>query len=191
MLGEMGLFQHLMEKNMETFRKMGVKKIIAFDPHAYNALKNYYPIGEFDVVHYTQLVRDLVVNDKLRFSGKLDCKVTYHDPCFLGRYNEVYEQPRKILNSIPGLELVEMDHNREDSFCCGGGNANYITDLIGAKENSPARARVREAYSTGAQILGVACPICQIMMEDALKSEDLEGKMAIKSVAELALDALS
>ncbi|MGQ9624224.1 MAG: (Fe-S)-binding protein [Candidatus Bathycorpusculaceae bacterium] len=185
MLGEMGLFQELANKNVQKFKELNVKKIVTLSPHAYNSMKNKYPrSGEFEVFHYTQLLLELIRENKVRLS-ELKSKVTYHDPCFLGRYNEVYDAPREILKSIPGIELVEMRRNRENSFCCGGGSGNIVMDLLGLSAESPNRVRAREAYETGAEILAVACPNCMAMLDDAVKAEGLEGKITVKDVAEL------
>lgn len=185
-LGEKGLFELLVKRNIEQFKKFGVKKIVTLSPHAYNSIKNEYPKfgGNFKVLHYTQLLCDLIKSKRLNITGELEVKVTYHDPCFLGRRNGVYEAPREILESIPGIELVEMERNRENSFCCGGGGGNFYTDLVGGKQ-APSRIRVKEAHETGAKILAVACPICLIMFEDAIKTEGLEKEISVKDIAEI------
>jgi Fe-S oxidoreductase len=186
-LGEKGLFQLLADKNIQTFKKLGVRNIVTLSPHAYNAMKNHYPSygGNFEVMHYTQLLWKIIKSRKLQFSKGLNARVTYHDPCFLGRYNKEYDAPREILRAIPGIKLVEMERNREDSFCCGGGGANFYTDLLGGRENSPNRIRVREAHNTGAEILAVACPNCMTMLEDAAKEEGLEEKLVVRDVSEI------
>jgi len=191
-LGEKGLFELLAKENIEIFQRLGIKNIITLSPHAYNAIKNDYPQydGHFEVKHYTQFLRDSIKDKKISFSKDINARVTYHDPCFLGRYNNEYDAPREILRDMPGIELVEMERNRENSFCCGGGGANVYTDLFGSKENSPARIRIREAYSTGAKILAVACPACMTMLEDALKVEDLEQELTIMDISEIVEKAL-
>jgi len=185
-MGSTSLFQELAEENIQKFKDLGIKKIVTLSPHSYNAIKNDYPEfgGNFEVYHYTQLLRDLIKDEKLDLS-KFDAKVAYHDSCFLGRYNNEYDAPREILNAIPGIELVEMERNRENSLCCGGGGGNFYTDFLGEYKDSPARIRIREAYDVGASILAVACPICLTMLEDALKVEGLEEKMAIKDISEI------
>jgi Fe-S oxidoreductase len=190
-LGEAGLFQFLAEQNIESFKKLGIKKIITLDPHAFNAFKNDYPGlgGEFEVYHYTQVLAQLIR------SGKIDLKeykarVTYHDPCYLGRHNGEYKAPREILKSIPGLELIEMDRNGENAFCCGGGGGNFFTDILGGGEDSPNRIRAREALDTGAGIIAVACPQCAKMLEDGIKAEDLDYKLRVMDVAEIVMQAM-
>ncbi len=181
MLGELGLFEQLASKNVQNFVEMGVKKILTISPHAYNAMKRYAE-GKFEVLHFTQLFSELLRKRKLSLS-ELEFKVTYHDPCFLGRHNGIYEDPRKILKSLPGLKLVEMKRNRENAFCCGGGSGNFLFDFLGGP-SSPARLRIKEALETSAEILAVACPICRAMLEDAIKEE---GRIEVKDIAEIVL----
>lgn len=193
-LGEKGLFESLADSNIQLFKKLKVRKIVTLSPHAYNAIKNDYPKfgGNFEVAHYTQLLRDLIKSRKLDLSKGFGAKlrVTYHDPCFLGRWNKEYAAPREILDVIPNVELVEMGRNKENAFCCGGGSGNFYTDFLGGTENSPSRIRIREASETGADILAVSCPSCLIMFEDALKTEGLEGKMTIKDISEIVKDVI-
>jgi Fe-S oxidoreductase len=191
MLGEMGLFQTLVEKNSQKFKELGVKKIITICPHGYNVMKNRYPASgaNFEIYHYSQLLNDLIEKDKIKPS-RIEAKVTYQDPCFLGRYNNVYEEPRQVLRSIPGLELLEMKRNRADASCCGGGSGNFVMDLLAGSDESPARVRVREAYDTGADTLAVACPSCLTMFTDAVKTEDLDGKLAVKDISQIVRESL-
>jgi len=190
MLGEMGLFQELAKRNTEKFKELGVKKVVTLSPHAYNSMKNKYPrLDDFEAFHYTQLLLELIQKGKIELS-ELKAKVTYHDPCFLGRYNSVYDAPRQILKSIPGIKLKEMNRSRENSFCCGGGSGNFVLDLLGRSEENPSRNRVREAHETGADILVVACPSCMIMLDDAVKDEGLEGELTVKDITELVKESL-
>jgi Fe-S oxidoreductase len=180
----------LAEKNMQTFTERGVKKIVTLSPHGYNAFKNEYPSldGTFEVMHYTQLLAQLIVAGSLRFNEK-KASVTYHDPCYLGRHNGEFDAPRRILRTIPGLSVKEMTKVRSNSLCCGGGGGNFFTDIIGTGEDSPARVRIREAADTGAEILAVACPTCAKMFEDAVKDEGLEGTIEVRDICEIAGDA--
>lgn len=191
LLGENELFQVLAERNIQKFKELGVKKVVTLSPHAYNIVKNNYPqFGAiFEVYHYTQLLHSLIKKGEVKL-GEMKAKVTYHDPCFLGRYNQIYDEPREILQNIPGIELVEMERNKENSFCCGGGSGNFVMDLLRGSEDSPARIRVKEAYETGADILAVACPSCMTMLQDAIKVEDLEGKLAVKDISQIVAGAL-
>jgi len=184
LLGESRIFQMLRDKNTELFQKAGVKKIITLSPHSYNVFRNEYPAG-FEVFHYTRILRDLIEEGRLKPTSKLNTRVTYHDPCFLGRHAGEYEAPREILKAIPGVELIEMERNRENSFCCGGGSGNFYTDFFGGGENSPSRIRVREAYKTGANILAVACPTCAVMLSEAIKDEGIEEKLVVKDISEI------
>jgi len=183
-LGENRIFEMLKDRNTALFQKAGVKKIITLSPHSYNVFRNEYP-DRLEVFHYTQVLRDLIKWGRLKPASKQDMKVTYHDPCFLGRYAEEYEAPREILRAIPGVELVEMERNRQNSFCCGGGSGNFYTDSFGGGENSPSRIRVREANKTGAGILAVACPTCAVMLGEAIKGEGLEERLIVKDISEL------
>jgi len=186
MLGEEGLLEELAEKNIRLFNELGVKKIITFSPHSYNVFKNTYPKygGKYEVFHYTQILPQLIQSGKLE-PPALNKKVTFHDPCFLGRWNQEYEAPRKLLKSLQGVELREMERNKKSALCCGGGSGNFYTDFLGGSEDSPARIRVREAFDTGADILAVACPNCLTMLEDAVKVEGLEENLAVKDISEI------
>ncbi len=190
-LGEAGLFEMLAQNNISQFKELGVQRIITLSPHAYNAMKNYYNRygGSFEILHYTQILRELIEGGKITNLRGLDTKITYHDPCFLGRWNDEYEAPRALLKGIEGIEFVEMDKNKESASCCGGGGGNFHIDLLGGSESSPARRRVREAIETGASILAVACPKCLVMFEDAVKAEGLEETIVIKDISEIVADA--
>jgi Fe-S oxidoreductase len=190
-LGEQGLFEVLAEGNIAAFRRLGVRKIITLSPHAFNAFKNHYPSygGDFTVFHYTQIIEDLLKTGRLKPSRDPGKRITYHDPCFLGRWNGEYEAPRRVLAAIPGADCIEMEKNREGSLCCGGGGGNFHIDLLGGSGNSPARRRVREACETGAAVLAVACPKCLIMFEDAVKAEGFEGRLSVMDIAEIVAKA--
>jgi Fe-S oxidoreductase len=190
-LGETGLYEILAEENIATFRRLGIRKVITLSPHAFNIMKNRYPEqgGDFEVYHYTRIVSDLIAARKLDINGGFDAAITYHDPCFLGRWNDEYEKPREILATLPGVHLVEMEKARESALCCGGGGGNFRTDLLGGSENSPARRRVREAEGTGANILAVACPKCLVMLEDAVKAEGLEDRLMVRDISEIVCKA--
>ena len=190
-LGESGLFEYLAEQNIALFRQLGIKNIITLDPHAYNAFKKYYPPlgGDFEVYHYTQILAPLLKSGKIKINeGNL--KVTYHDPCYLGRHNNEYEAPRDILSAVPGIKLFEMENNRDNAFCCGGGGGNFFTDMIGGGKDSPARIRVREALDTGADVIATACPQCAKMLDDAVKGEDVENKIKVRDIAEIVTDCI-
>lgn len=185
-LGEAGLFEYLAKQNIELFRDLKVKKVITLDPHAFNVFKNDYPGlgGEFEVYHYTQVLAPLIQEGKITLK-EYNAKVTYHDPCYLGRHNGEYGAPREILKAVPGLELFEMERSKGNAFCCGGGGGNFFTDILGGGEEGPARIRVREALDTGTEIIAVACPQCAKMLDDAVKSEELDERLAVKDVGEI------
>jgi Fe-S oxidoreductase len=187
MLGEDGLAEVLAKKNIYRFSERKVKKIITLSPHSYNAIKNIYPRfgGTFDVHHYTQVLPSLIKKGKLCPPQMGNARITYHDPCFLGRWNHEYKAPRKVLQAIGGAELLEMPRSQKSALCCGGGSGNYYIDLLGGGENSPARIRARQARSTGANILAVACPNCLTMLQDAVQSEGLESQLRVVDIAEL------
>jgi Fe-S oxidoreductase len=190
-LGESGLFEMLAEKNIACFKNLGVKKIITYSPHAYNAMKNDYPRygGTFEVFHYTHVLRNLIEAGGIGTTSGLPRRFSFHDPCYLGRWNSEYEAPRGVLRNIGGVQLVEMEKTREGALCCGGGGGNFQLDLLGGSEDSPARRRVREAVERGVDVLAVSCPKCLVMLEDAATSECLEGRLAIRDIAEITAEA--
>jgi Fe-S oxidoreductase len=185
-LGENALFEKMAKENIRLFKEAGVKKVIALSPHAYHAMKNEYPKwgGDFEVHHYSQMLAKAV--KKAGPAPKQDnLRVIFHDPCYLGRHNKEYRAPRKVLKAIGGVRLVEMHRSKGDALCCGGGGGNFFTDILGPGPDSPARVRVREAWETGADVLAVACPKCAKMLEDAVKAEGLEEKLAVMDLAEI------
>jgi len=190
-LGDEGLFEYLAEQNIGQFNRLGIKKIMTVDPHAYNAFKNDYPPlgGDFEVFHYTQVLAVLMDSGKFTFS-EYPLKAAYHDPCYLGRHNGEYDAPRKILASIPSLQVTELDTSGENSLCCGGGGGNFFTDILGSGEDSPARLRVRQAHDAGVDILVVACPMCAKMLTDAVKTEKLSEDLEVLDIAEVIQKAL-
>lgn len=195
-IGEEGLFEVLRDKNLDAFSKVqwnnGKKIIITTDPHSYNTLKNEYNWNgdNVEVKHYTEFLNQLLNDGKLQIKKRLSGKVTYHDPCYLGRYNGVYEEPRSLIQYL-GLELVEMPRNRSKSHCCGaGGGRMWMEDTAEIKER-PAENRVKEAASLdGVQTLVVACPKDLAMFRDAVKTTGNEGKLVVKDIAELIAEAM-
>ena len=187
-LGEKMLFEMLAQQNIDQWRDLGVTKIITLDPHAYHAIKNLYPElgGQFQVQHYSEVLAKLLRANPPKGQDKA-VKVTFHDPCYLGRHNGQFKGPRNVLKNIPNVETVEMDRSQKNALCCGGGGGNFFTDIVGSGPNAPARARVLEAAATGAEVLAVACPNCLKMLSDAVKAEDLDDKLKVVDLAELAL----
>lgn len=189
-MGEEGLFQLLMEENLETFRQIRFKRIVTTDPHAFNTLKNDYPHA-VEVLHYTQFFARLIGQRKLRPQKTLeDCRTyTYHDPCYLGRHNDVYIEPREILQSMPGMHWVEMEKSRDRSFCCGGGDI-VLWHEIESEQMRMAEKRVQMARAAGADGLVTACPFCFIHFEDAIKTLGLENEMRVFDLMQLLASTL-
>jgi Fe-S oxidoreductase len=192
--GERGLFELLAEKNGQAFGKYEFGEIITTDPHAYNALKNEYPALDitFPVRHYTQFLAERLDQLKPLLTQEVQARLTYHDPCYLGRANDVYDEPRELLEAIPGVELVEMAHNRSASLCCGGGGGGMWLDGF-QWEKAHTRLsewRVREAVTAGADVLVVACPYESPRFEDAAKMVQEAGQLAVKDIAEMLAEAM-
>jgi Fe-S oxidoreductase len=183
-LGEAGLFEMLVEENMELWQGYGVKKIVTTSPHCYNTLKKDYPGLDLELMHYTELVSHLLDEERLVFTGELNKTVTYHDPCYLGKHNQVFDPPRSILQRIPGLKLVEMDRSREKSLCCEGGGGRMWLEGTNIEERL-AHQRVQEAIDTGAEILATACPFCVLTLEDAVKIRGLEEQLQVVDIMDL------
>jgi Fe-S oxidoreductase len=190
--GEVGLFEEFAEQNIKTLSKYKFNQMLVTDPHALNALRKKYPEfgGEYDVIHYTTYLAPLM--EKLPLKNKLNYRVTFHDPCYLGRHNGEYEAPRNILNSIPGVDLIEMGRCKEQSYCCGGGGGGMWLDGFMADHVSErlSENRVREAVETGADVLVVCCPYEVSRFEDAVKSTGNDGKLLVKDIAELIVEAM-
>ena len=191
-VGEEGLFEMLKEKNLQAFAKAKFKMIVTTDPHTYNTLKNEYPWNGdgVQVRHYTEVLDELIQQGRLSLKKKLTGRVTYHDPCYLGRYNGVYDPPRRVLQAL-GLDLVEMPRHSNRSYCCGaGGGRIWMEDTPGIKER-PAENRIREAAALPeVPTFVVACPKDIAMFRDAIKTTGHEGKLAVKDIAELVAEAM-
>jgi len=194
-LGEVGLFEMIVEETTEMYKSLNVRKMVTTSPHCYNTFKNDFraiPAGEQfnpQVQHYTQLLAGLVEGGQLKFSGSLDKTVTYHDPCYLGKHNGVFDEPRAVLKGIPGLKLVEMDRSREKSLCCEGGGGRMWLEGTNP-EIRLAQQRVQEALETGAEILATACPFCMLTLDEAVKHLNAQDKIQVLDIAELAAQAL-
>lgn len=183
-LGNEFLYQEFVQSNIEIFNTYGVKKIITTDPHAFNTLKNEYPDFGFtaEVYHSTTFAAKLIQEGKLKPKKEIKEKITYHDSCYLGRYNDIYDAPRYILQSIPGLELVEMERSRNKSMCCGAGGGGMFKEETGNRINV---MRAEQALETGANIVGTACPYCMTMLIDGTKAKGAEETMSTYDVMEL------
>jgi len=179
------LFKTIAEKNIECFEKRRITKIVTHCPHCFNVFKNEYPhLGaNLMVSHYAELLKESLEKTPRNLSSDLTGKVTFHDPCYLSRYNGIFSEPRRILKSIPGLEIVEMSRSKEDTFCCGaGGGGMWLGRQIGKKMNE---MRAEEALITKADYLATACPYCLNMMEDGLKSLSKGVALEVVDIAEL------
>lgn len=184
-LGNEFLFQELAEKNISEFEKNDVKKIVTIDPHAYNLFKNEYPDFGFEgeVYHHTEVLAELVKNGKLKPQHPLHETITFHDSCYLGRYNEVYDPPREILKAIPGVQLVEMERNREIGMCCGaGGGLMWMEEETGNRINV---ARTEQALAVNPSVISSGCPYCLTMLGDGTKAKEAEDQVKTYDVVEL------
>jgi Fe-S oxidoreductase len=183
-LGNEFLYQEFVQKNIEIFNGYGVKKIITTDPHAFNTLKNEYPdFGlTVEIWHSTQFAAKLLEEGRIKPTKPIDEVITYHDSCYLGRYNNIYDPPRYILESIPGLKLVEMERNRNKSMCCGAGGGGMFKEESGTRINV---MRAEQALQTGATMIGTACPYCMTMMIDGTKAKGAEEDVSTYDVMEL------
>jgi len=184
-LGNEYLFQIQAEKNIELLKNYNVKRIVTACPHCYNTIKNEYPQfgGEFEVIHHTDFIAQLLKQGKLRIIKGIGGVVTYHDPCYLGRYNGIYQPPRQIITSIPDMTMVEMERNREGGFCCGGGGGHmWLEERIGRRINE---LRTEQAMETEAQIVVTACPFCLQMFDDGIKAKAAEEQLRVMDIAEL------
>ena len=184
------LFQALAQANIAVMNGYGVKKIITACPHGYNALKKDYPNfdGKYEVYHHTEIIANLLAQGKIILKNPVSGVFTYHDSCFLGRYNEIYRQPRQILTAIPGMKLVEMDRNLEKSFCCGAGGARmWMEEDIGDRINN---MRTDQAIAVKADTVAVACPFCLTMLSDGIKDKQMSEKMVSLDIAEIVLKSM-
>ncbi len=189
-LGEQGLFELLVEGNRALFDSRGVETIVTASPHCMNTLKNEYGELGREVLHYSQFLLPFIESGALEFTGELGKKVTYHDPCFLGKHNDIYDEPRQMLTSIPGVEFVELDRSRERALCCEGGGGRMWVEAVEERGQRVAEIRVQDAVDLGVDYLVTACPFCLMTLEDAVKTSGNEGKIEIMDLAELAAMAL-
>jgi len=191
-VGEEGLFEMLVEKNSQVLSKVKFQTILTTDPHSYNTLKNEYPensTGRMNVLHYAELLDQMIASGQIKFTKKLGYKVTYHDPCYLGRYNGIYDAPRRVIEAT-GCKLVEMPHHGDRSLCCGAGGGRIWMEEKQVKER-PSESRIREAVTLdGIQAFIVACPKDLTMYRDAVKTTGNEKALAVRDLIELVYEAL-
>ncbi len=183
--GDEDLFKALARKNIKAFIDRGVKKILVSSPHCYHTFKNEYPefMVHFEIVHMSQLLLELLEGGRLELSGGPEKKITYHDPCYLGRHNGIYDQPRQVLEKVPGLDLLEMPDNRQDSLCCGGGGGRIWMDT--PKGERFADIRLQQAQQVGAQVLVTSCPYCISNFEESRLALRDDHPLEIMDITEI------
>lgn len=188
-IGESEGFESMVEEFHEMAREFQARRMVTASPHCFNTFKNEYGPMPFPVQHYSQFLVDLLDQGKLTYGREVRKKVTYHDPCFLGKHNGIYDEPRHILQSIPGVEFEDLDRSRERSVCCEGGGGRMWAEGTNIQERL-AHQRVRDAVSMGAEVLAVACPFCLLTLEDAVKILQLEDKIQVMEIMELVAEAV-
>jgi Fe-S oxidoreductase len=183
-------FQTLAQANISAFNESGVRSVVVSSPHCYHTFKNEYPElgGQFQVAHVTQLLSSLIDEGRLSFSKQLNKKIIYSDPCYLGRHNGIYDEPRRVLSSIPGVELIEFPDYREDALCCGGGGGRIWMET--AKGERFSDIRVQQALDAGAEVIAVACPYCFLNYRDSVLTMDKADVVEVKDIVELVAEAL-
>ena len=189
-MGNEYLFQTLAQENIECMKKYEIKKIVTTCPHGYNIIKNEYPQfgGNFEVYHHSGFIAKLMCEGRLKLVNSIDQTITYHDSCYLGRYNTIYSEPRKIISDIAGTTLIEMNRSFERSFCCGaGGGRMWMEEHLGKRIN---HLRFEDAITTKATMAATACPFCLTMLEDASKDKAMEESFKVRDLAELVLEAM-
>ncbi len=190
-LGNEYLYQEQAKMNIATLAAVGALKVIASCPHCFNTIKNEYPAlgGNFEVIHHSELLEHLVTTGKLRPGTGYRGNVTYHDPCYLGRHNRVFDEPRSVIDSIPGANQIEMKRCREKGFCCGAGGARmWLEETIGTRVNVE---RTNEAIGTGADVVSTACPYCMIMLDDAVKANAKEDDVRVLDLSQLVEESIA
>ena len=187
-MGNEYLFQEMARRNIEILQSRQFTKIITTCPHCLNSLGNEYAAlgAKFEIVHHSQLLADLVASGRYAPKGGGAEKITFHDPCYLGRYNGVFDEPRAAIAST-GAQTIEMERNREASFCCGAGGGRMFTQE--PVENRISNLRARQALETGADVVGVGCPFCMMMMEEAVNGEKGARDVRVRDIAELLQNA--
>jgi Fe-S oxidoreductase len=188
--GAESAFQSLAQSNIALFNEAGVTKIITASPHCFHTFKNEYPEfgGKYEVMHFTQFLAQLIREGKLEFKKEIKKTITYHDSCYLGRHNDIYDEPREVLQAIPGVTLVEMANHHENSLCCGGGGGRIWEDTKKGERFSD--IRLEQALDAGADVLAAVCPYCLANFKDSVTTMNKEEEIEVKDIAELVLEAL-
>jgi len=189
-IGQEYLFQEQAKENIATMQEFGVRKVIANCPHCFNTIKNEYPQlgGTFEVVHHSEFIPRLVADGRLTLKAGAAQKIVYHDSCYMGRHNDVYEAPRDALRAIPGVQLVEMERSRKLGMCCGAGGARmFMEEKIGTRVN---HLRVDQALETKPEVIASSCPFCMTMLSDGVKDKEQMDNVRTRDIAELIADAM-
>jgi Fe-S oxidoreductase len=183
-------FQSLAQSNINAFSSNDVKTVVVSSPHCYHTFKNEYPElgGKFQVLHITQYLAQLIDQGELKFSKEINKRVIYSDPCYLGRHNGIYDEPRKVLQSIPGLELIEFPDSHEDAICCGGGGGRIWQETVKGERFSD--IRVEQAIERGADVIAVACPYCFLNYRDSMLTMGKAEVIEVKDISELVAEAI-
>ncbi len=189
--GSEEVFRTLARENIKTFIDKGVKKILVSSPHCYHTFKNEYPefMVNFEVIHISQYLSRLLDDGRLKLTGKYEKIVTYHDPCYLGRHNGIYEEPRDVLNKVAGLVLAEMADSRKDSLCCGGGGGRIWMDT--PKEERFSDIKLEQAREAGAQVLATSCPYCITNFEESRLNLEYDELLEIKDITEIIQEVMA
>jgi Fe-S oxidoreductase len=184
------VFQGLVAGNTRVFSEAGVKKILVSSPHCYHTFKNEYPEigGRFEVIHFVQYVHERIREGALALSREINKTVAYHDPCYLGRHNGIYDEPREVLRSIPGLKLIELPDARENSLCCGGGGGRIWMETVKGERFSD--LRLKQALDAGAEVLAISCPYCMLNFDDSALTMDVGGRIQIRDISELVWESV-
>ena len=188
-IGETEGADSMVEEYHEMLQEFEARRMVTVSPHCFNAFHNEYGDMPFPVQHYTQLLADLLDDGQITFRTELGKKVTYHDPCFLGKHNQIYDEPRHILRWLPGVEFQDLDRSRERSVCCEGGGGRMWAEGTNLEERL-AHQRVRDAIDLGADVLAVACPFCLLTLEDAVKILGLEQQLQVMDIMEMVAQAM-
>ncbi len=183
-IGEEGLFEMIVEDNTEFLNEFSADRIVTLSPHCFTTYRTHFPDLKMPAIHYTQLLDELIEEGKLAWTGELPKKIVYHDPCYLGKQSGVFDEPRRVLKSIPGVELLEFDRSRERSLCCEGGGGKMWVESESKKERL-ADTRIKDAKALEADIVAAACPFCVLTLEDAMKGLGYEEEMRVAEIMEL------
>ena len=190
-MGESGLFEMLMQDNLNLFNKYGITRIVTISPHCFNTFKNEYQNNAIKVQNYTQYLEELIQAGKFNFSRKVDIVATYHDPCYLGKQNSIFDAPRNIIKAIPGVKFIDFDRSREKSLCCEGGGGRMFVEASDTSKVRLAVVRVKDAVEMGVNVVATACPFCLLNLDDAVKTAGCECSIQIKDIAELLSEAIN